>query len=45
MLPKPVVPSGAITQVTSSPVAVGTKEQKEILKNKYEKFRNIRKNK
>jgi replicative DNA helicase len=45
MLPKPVVPSGAMSQVTSSPVAVGTKEQKEILKNKYEKFRNIRKNK
>ena len=28
MLPKPVVPSGAMTQVTSNPVAVGAKEQK-----------------
>ena len=44
MLPKPVVPSGAGPQIVSSPVVADAKEQKEILKNKYEKFRQIRSN-
>jgi len=44
MLPKPVVPSGAGPQIASSPVVTSAKEQKEILKNKYDKFRKIRSN-
>jgi len=42
MLPKPVVPSGAGPQVATNPVVVTAKEQKEILKNKYDKFRKLR---
>jgi replicative DNA helicase len=41
MLGRPAAPSGA-SQVASSPVAVTAKEQKEILKSKYDKFRKIR---
>ena len=42
MLPKPVVPAGAAAQVATNPVVVTAKEQKEILKNKYDKFRKLR---
>ena len=42
MLPKPVVPSGAGPQVATNPVATNPKEQLEILKNKYDKFRKLR---
>ena len=42
MLPRAIVPAGAAPQIASSPVANGPKEQKEILKNKYDKFRNLR---
>ena len=44
MLPKPAVPAGAGPQVAMNPVAIGAKEQKEILKNKYDKFRKLRSN-
>jgi replicative DNA helicase len=44
MLPKPVVPIGAGPQIASSPVVTDAKEQKEILKNKYDKFRQLRSN-
>ena len=43
MLPKPVVPSGAGPQVATNPVTTNPKEQLEILKTKYDKFREIRK--
>ena len=43
MLGKPVVPTGA-SQVATNPVVVTAKEQKEILKNKYDKFRKLRSN-
>ena len=42
MLPKPVVPAGAAAQVASNPVVVTAKEQKEILKKKYDKFKKLR---
>jgi len=42
MLPKPVVPAGVAAQVASNPVVVTAKEQKEILKNKYDKFKKLR---
>jgi len=42
MLPKPVVPAGAGPQIASSPVVADAKEQKEILKNKYDKFKKLR---
>jgi len=42
MLPKPIVPSGAAAQIASSPVVADAKEQKEILRNKYEKFKKLR---
>jgi replicative DNA helicase len=42
MLPKAVVPAGAATNIPMSPVVVGPKEQKEILKNKYDKFKKLR---
>ena len=41
MLGKPPAASAA-AQVATSPVAVTVKEQKEILKNKYDKFRKLR---
>ena len=44
MLPRPIVPAGASAQISSSPVANGPKEQKEILKHKYDKFRKLRSN-
>ena len=44
MLPKPIVPSGTAAQVATSPVAIDAKGQREILKNKYEKFRKLRSN-
>ena len=44
MLPKPAIPAGAGLQVAMNPVAIGAKEQKEILKNKYDKFRKLRSN-
>jgi replicative DNA helicase len=44
MLPKPAIPAGAASGVVTNPVTVTPKEQKEILKNKYDKFRQIRKN-
>jgi replicative DNA helicase len=44
MLPKPVIPSGVGPNITANPVAVSPKEQKEILKNKYDKFRKLRSN-
>jgi len=44
MLPKPVVSSGNAAQVATNPVVVTVKEQKEILKNKYDKFRKSRSN-
>jgi replicative DNA helicase len=44
MLPKPVVPSGGGPQVATNPVVTTAKEQKEILKNKYDKFRKLRSN-
>jgi len=42
MLPKAVVPAGAATNISASPVVAGPKEQKEILKNKYDKFKKLR---
>tara|TARA_R110002074_G_scaffold224771_2_gene396286 strand:- start:67 stop:1464 length:1398 start_codon:yes stop_codon:yes gene_type:complete len=42
MLPKPFVPAGAGPQIATSPVAIDAKGQKEILKNKYDKFRKLR---
>jgi len=42
ILAKPVVPAGAAAQVTANPVVVTVKEQKEILKNKYDKFKKLR---
>ena len=44
MLPKSVIPSGIGPNISASPVAVGPKEQKEILKNKYDKFKQLRSN-
>ncbi len=43
MLGKPAAPSST-TQIATNPVVVSTKEQKEILKNKYDKFRKLRSN-
>ena len=42
ILAKPVVSAGAASQVVTSPVAIDMKGQKEILKNKYDKFRKLR---
>ncbi len=42
MLPKAIVPAGAATSISASPVVAGPKEQKEILKNKYDKFKKLR---
>ena len=42
ILAKPVVSAGAAPQVVTSPVAIDMKGQKEILKNKYDKFRKLR---
>ena len=42
ILPKAVVPVGAATNISASPVVAGPKEQKEILKNKYDKFKKLR---
>jgi len=42
MLPKAVVPAGAAANISASPVVAGPKEQKEILKNKYDKFKKLR---
>jgi replicative DNA helicase len=42
MLPKPAIPSGIGPNIAASPVVVTPKEQKEILKNKYDKFRQLR---
>jgi replicative DNA helicase len=42
MLPKPIVPAGIGPQIATSPVAIDAKGQKEILKNKYDKFRKLR---
>ena len=42
MLPKAIVPAGAATNISASPVVAGPKEQKEILKNKYDKFKKLR---
>ena len=42
ILAKPVVSAGAASQVVTSPVVVTVKEQREILKNKYDKFRKLR---
>ena len=44
MLPKAVVPAGAINNISASPVVAGPKEQREILKNKYDKFKKLRRN-
>ena len=44
MLPKAIVPAGAATNISASPVVAGPKEQKEILKNKYDKFKKLRRN-
>ena len=44
MLPKPAIPSGVGPNIAANPVAVSPKEQKEILKNKYDKFRKLRSN-
>ena len=44
MLPKPAIPSGVGPNIAVNPVAVSPKEQKEILKNKYDKFRKLRSN-
>ena len=42
ILAKPVVSAGSAPQVVTSPVAIDMKGQKEILKNKYDKFRKLR---
>jgi len=42
MLPKAIVAAGAATNISASPVVAGPKEQKEILKNKYDKFKKLR---
>ena len=42
MLPKPASPAGT-PAIPGAPVAVGPKEQKEILQKKYEKFKTMRK--
>ena len=42
ILAKPVISAGAASQVVTSPVVVTVKEQREILKNKYDKFRKLR---
>ena len=42
MLPKSAIPSGIGSNIAGNPVVVTPKEQKEILKNKYDKFRQIR---
>lgn len=42
ILAKPVVSAGAAPQVVTSPVAIDMKGQREILKNKYDKFRKLR---
>ena len=42
ILAKPVVSAGAASQVVTSPVAIDMKGQREILKNKYDKFRKLR---
>lgn len=44
MLPKAIVPAGAINNISASPVVAGPKEQREILKNKYDKFKKLRRN-
>ena len=44
MLPKAIVPAGAATNISASPVVAGPKEQREILKNKYDKFKKLRRN-
>ena len=44
MLPKAVVPAGAINNISASPIVAGPKEQREILKNKYDKFKKLRRN-
>lgn len=44
MLPKAIVPAGAINNISASPIVAGPKEQKEILKNKYDKFKKLRRN-
>jgi hypothetical protein len=41
MLGRPAAPS-ATTQVATNPVVITAKEQKEILKNKYDKFKKLR---
>jgi replicative DNA helicase len=42
ILAKPVVPAGAAAQVATNPVVIDAKGQREILKNKYDKFRKLR---
>ena len=42
MLPKSAIPSGIGPNIAGNPVTVTAKEQKEILKNKYDKFRQLR---
>ena len=42
ILAKPVVPAGAAAQVVTNPVTLDAKGQREILKNKYDKFRKLR---
>ena len=42
ILAKPVVSAGSAPQVVTSPVAIDMKGQREILKNKYDKFRKLR---
>jgi len=42
ILAKPVVPAGAAAQVATNPVTIDAKGQREILKNKYDKFRKLR---
>jgi hypothetical protein len=42
MLPKAFVPAGAANQVATNPVVIDAKGQKEILKNKYDKFKKLR---
>ena len=42
ILAKPVVSAGSAPQVVTSPVAIDMKGQREILKNKYDKFKKLR---
>jgi replicative DNA helicase len=42
ILAKPIVPAGAAAQVATNPVVIDAKGQREILKNKYDKFRKLR---